>query len=430
MEEIKFSRTNEIIYKDVLSNGLSIYYYPNKNVKNFFISLVTKFGSIDTKFKLKGEEEYREIPNGLAHFLEHITLHLDGMEANDLFKSYGAYINAFTSFLSTSYVCECNAHFNECLDNLLYYVYTPYYTEETVKNEKGIIKEESKRCDDNIDRVFYQRRMKALFSNYKYREKIVGELDEIESITLDNINDAYNYFYHPGNMFLVISGNFDIDDAQRIIKERMDRFNFGEYKEVDRFYIDEPIEVNERKVNEKANLLANKAAYLIKIPSKVIDETGISRLEYVNYLELILRSNLGCTSLYFNELLDNKICNNGSSVFVSIMQDYFIVSIINSPNDNKVKEFIELTENYINNLEIDEKDIRRKIKAETSEYILSFDDNESVNDMISSDIIISNKFNEDILDVLNSFDVNKGKKILDSIDFNNKSIVVFEPKNS
>ena len=429
MEEIRVNQTNEIIYKEVLSNGLSVYLYPNKNVKNFYLSLTTKFGAKDTKFRFAGEEEYREIPNGLAHFLEHITFHLDGKEANDLFSPYGAYINAFTNFIKTSYIVECNTGFNECLDNLLYYVYTPYYTDKTVDNEKGIIKEESKRGDDDPNRVFYRRRMQSLFKNLKYREKIVGELEEIDSITLQNINDAYKYFYHPGNMYLVISGNFETEDAMKVINERLNQFDFGDYKEAERFKIEEPDNVNEPEVREKGNILNNKTAYMIKVPLKNLETTRLSRVEYTTYLDLILEANLSETSLYYDELLKKDIAPFASGVYTDIMDDYLTINVVNSPKDGKIDEFIDITNKYINKLEINEDDIRRKIKAKTADYILSFDDNETVIGMISTDIMFFDEYQNDFLNILKSFTTENGQKIIDSIDFNNKSIVVMEPNN-
>lgn len=429
MEEIRVNQTNEIIYKEVLSNGLSVYLYPNKNVKNFNLSLTTKFGAKDTKFKFAGEEEYREIPNGLAHFLEHITFHLDGQEASDLFTPYGAYINAFTNFNRTAYIVEGNNGFKECLDNLLYYVYTPYYTDKTVDNEKGIIKEESKRCDDDPNRVFYRRRMQSLFKNLKYREKVVGELDEIDSIFLDNINDAYKYFYHPGNMYLIVTGNFDTDDAMKAINERLNQFDFDEYKEADRFKIKEPVEVYEKEVREQGNILNNKTAYMIKVPLKNLEDTGLSRIQFTTYLDLILEANLSETSLYYDELLKKDVVPYASGVYTDIMDDYLTINIINSPKDGKINEFIDITNKYINNLEINEEDIKRKIKAKTADYILSFDDNETVIGMISTDILYFGEYQNNILDILKSFNITDGKNIINSIDFNNKTIVVMEPNN-
>ena len=98
MEEIKVKQTDEVVYKEVLPNGLTVFMYPSDICNSFNLSLTTKFGAVHTKFKYKDEDTIYTVPNGLAHFLEHITFHLDGKEATDLFKPYGAYINAFTSY--------------------------------------------------------------------------------------------------------------------------------------------------------------------------------------------------------------------------------------------------------------------------------------------------------------------------------------------
>jgi predicted Zn-dependent peptidase len=429
MEEIKVKETNEVIYHEVLSNGLDIYLYPNKNVKNFFLSLGTKYGSTSTKFKRKDESDYHITPNGVAHFLEHITFHLDGKDADELFAPYGAYINAFTSYTRTCYVVECNRDFDKCLDNLLYYVYTPYYTEETVSNEKGIIKEESKRCDDDPNRKFWKARMNALFSKSNYKEKVVGELDEIDSISLDDINNAYNTFYHPGNMFLIITGNFDKDEAMKVINDRMNTFKFYDYKGIDVVIPDEEEKVNKEYVEIEENVLNDKISYLIKIPKKAIESTGLSDVEYSSYLDIILNSNLDATSDYYREILDKDIAPYASGIGTDLMDDYITIAISNSPKKGKAEEFIKLTEKYIKNLHIDEKVINRKIKCSISDYILSFDNSESVSSIIMSYLIYFNRYVDDYLSIIKNLTPDKGEKVLNTIDINNKSIVFMKAKS-
>lgn len=429
MEEIRVNQTDEIIYKEVLPNGLSIYLYPNKNVEDFFISLCVRFGNKDTKFKFKDSDEYVEIPNGLAHFLEHITFHLDGIDAKDLFKPYGSYINASTSYERTAYIVQNNQLFNENLSTLLSYVYTPYYTDKTVENEKGIIKEEAKMCADDPGRVFYFNVMKSLFSKSKVRNEIVGTLDEIDSITLKNIEDAYHYFYHPANMYLTIAGNFDKDEAIETIKETMDKFTFDKYREIEVYQDDEPVKVNKEFHKEKGNSLTTKVNYSIKVPMKNFECTNLPIEDVYTYINCILDANLSSTSLYYEELMNNNIIQHPSSAYVEIIDDYFIITVANEPNEGKVDEFLKITEKYINNLELDEKVIKRKIKVETSEYILSYDNIRSVVGRIQSNLIDFRRFRNNYLDVVKSIDINTCKKVLECIDFNNKTIVILEPKN-
>ena len=419
MKEIKIKDSNEIIYYEKLPCGLDIYMYPSKNVKNFNIELMTKYGAKMTEFKRKDEKEYHKTPNGVAHFLEHITFHLDGIDADELFSPYGAYINAFTNYERTAYIVENNSNFN--------YVYTPYYTEETVNNEKGIIKEESKRCDDDPGRKFWKYVNDGLFSKCNYRKKVVGALDEIESITLDDINNAYNTFYHPGNMILLIGGNFNIDNALKVINKRMNTFTFYKFKGIDVKIPDEPVNVNESKQVIKENVLNERVSYTIKIPKESINKTGLSIVEYDNYLNLLLASNLGSTSDYAEELLEKDIVVNNSSFYTDFIDDYVIIYVMNSPKEGKTNEFIKITEKYLNNMKISMDDYKRKFKVYISSYLLSFDDPGRVIEAISDDLLYYNHVIDDYIKIGKSFTEDKGKKILKSIDFNNKSITIMQP---
>ena len=426
MEEIKVNETNEKVYHEVLDNGLDIYFHPNSNSKNFHITLGTKYGATYTTFKKKDEDEYHHTPNGVAHFLEHITFHLDGKEASDLFTPYGAYINAFTSPVRTCYIVDCNNNFDKCLDNLLYYVYTPYYTDETVKNEKGIFKEESKRGDDDPRRLFYRAKMNALFSKSNHKEKIVGELDEIDSITLEDINNAYNTFYNPAFMYLIISGDFDVDKAMKIITKRMKSFKFDKFTGIDVEIPDEDSKVNKEYDVVEANILNDKASYQIKIPLDVVEKTGLSLYEYYTYLGLIISANLDGTSDYYRELLEKDIVPFPSGAWSDIKDNFIIVDISNAPKEGKTDEFIKITEKYLKNLVIDDKVIKRKIKCMISDYILLFDDNGSVANNILNDIIYFGKYRNDTLTVAKNFTHDKGESVLKSIPINNKSIVIMK----
>ena len=427
MEEIKVSQTNEVIYKEVLPNGLTILMYPSDICNGFNLSLTTKFGSIHTKFKYKDEDTIYTVPNGLAHFLEHITFHLNGKEASELFEPYGAYINASTSYNRTSYIVNCNNHFNECLDNLLYYVYTNYYTEDTVANEKGIIKEEAKRCGDNLFREFLQMELKTLFHKLNYKEKIVGELEDIDSITLEDITNAYNRFYQPFNMFLIIAGNFDKDEALKVINNRMEQFTFNN-REFEIIEPEEPDEVKEEYHDEEGIGFNDKVAYLIKVPLKNFKDLNMKKEELLAYIDLILDSNFGRTSLYSEELMEKGIINYQPAVYSELLSDFLIIVIEPEPNDGKVEELIDKTNKYINNITIDEDDINRKIKCNISDYILDFDTPDIVLDHIEENILYYGRYVNNYIDILKSFTVEKGKNILKCIDFDNKSIVIMRKK--
>ena len=268
-----------------------------------------------------------------------------------------------------------------------------------------------------------------LMMDYKcnYREKVVGTLDEIESITLDDINNAYNTFYHPGNMVLFIGGNFNIDNALKVINKRMNTFTFYKFKGIDVKIPDEPVKVNKGKQVIKENVLNERVSYTIKIPKESINKAGLSIVEYDNYLNLLLASNLGSTSNYAEELLDKDIVINNSSFYTDFIDDYVIIYVMNSPKEGKTDEFIKITEKHLNNMKINMDDYKRKLKVYISSYLLSFDDPGRVLDAIMDDLLYYGHVIDDYIKIGKSFTEDKGNNILESIDFNNKSITIMQP---
>ena len=150
MEKITLNNLDEYIYHDVTDEGLNIYMWVNKKVKNFYMTLNTKYGSIHTEFKPKDSKNYIKVPNGIAHFLEHLMFYQpDNTTAHEYFTKLGAQINACTTNDFTFYEVFSSSYFKENLNYLLDYVYTPYYTKENIKTERGIITEEIKMYEDH-----------------------------------------------------------------------------------------------------------------------------------------------------------------------------------------------------------------------------------------------------------------------------------------
>lgn len=72
--EIKNEKLGESYYEIKHQSGLKILVYPKKNYASSYAMFGTRYGSIDTQFKLSGEKEFTEVPEGIAHFLEHKLL--------------------------------------------------------------------------------------------------------------------------------------------------------------------------------------------------------------------------------------------------------------------------------------------------------------------------------------------------------------------
>ena len=220
MKKIKINGVKEELITETMPNGLRIFLLPNNRVKNFYMTFSTKFGSVTTEFKKETAKNYIKIPNGVAHFLEHLTFNLENnVDATDLFADLGSSSNAFTAFNVTCYEVFGYNKFKENLETLLDFVQSPYYTSELVENEKGIISEEVKMYEDDPQVNLTFSLLKNMLHTHNAKNLVAGTVKDVKNTKLEDIEAAYNTFYHPSNMFIIITGNFNAEEALAIISE-------------------------------------------------------------------------------------------------------------------------------------------------------------------------------------------------------------------
>ena len=202
------------IYEDVLANGLKIYVIPKENVNGYYITLSTKYGSIHNEFIPNDKTEYIKVPDGVAHFLEHkVFEQKDGIDPFTFYSERGCDANANTSNYKTTYLFSGTNFFSEGLNYLLDYVQSPYFTDENVNKEKGIIEQEIKMYDDSPYYKLYDGVIYNAFVNHPIKYPIAGTVESINKITKEDLYTCYNTFYHPSNMFLVVTGNVDYKEV-------------------------------------------------------------------------------------------------------------------------------------------------------------------------------------------------------------------------
>jgi predicted Zn-dependent peptidase len=129
-------------------NGLKLYFMPKKGFSKSFAQISVKYGSNDYKFSVNGDE-FKEYPLGIAHFLEHKLFEQKHGNIFDKFTMLGSSPNAYTNYSETCYYFNATTDFYENLKLLLDFVYNPYFTEENVEKEKGIIEQEIRMYEDN-----------------------------------------------------------------------------------------------------------------------------------------------------------------------------------------------------------------------------------------------------------------------------------------
>ena len=285
-------------------NGLEIYVIP-KDFATSFAMFSTKYGAIDNCFKLEGEAEFHEVPDGIAHYLEHKMFeNEDGVDTFSRFAKYGANANAFTSGTMTSYLFSCTEHLKENLEILLDYVSKPYFTPENVEKERGIIGQEIRMYEDNPGSAIYYNLLEAMYEKNQTRINVAGTVESIAEITPELLYDCYYTFYNFSNMTLCVSGRADmemvLDAVDRILPER-------EQKTIVRNYYSEKPEVFKKRTS--AEFEVAKPMFLIGV--KDIDISSDSRVRMKKKTEMGILTDMlfGPTSPFAIDVYESGLVN-------------------------------------------------------------------------------------------------------------------------
>ena len=219
MEKLTYPQLQETLYREVLPNGLTVCVVPRPGFTKKLAYFITDFGAIHTRFTLNGEE--MTVPDGIAHFLEHKMFDLPGRDATAEFAALGARPNAFTSYDVTAYYFSCTENFAPALKLLLELVSTPYFTEESVQKEQGIIGQEIGMYEDNPDSRSFEMLMQNMYTAHPVSIPILGTRESIGQITPQNLYDCHKAFYRPGNMLLCVVGDVDPEEVRSIARENL-----------------------------------------------------------------------------------------------------------------------------------------------------------------------------------------------------------------
>ena len=412
-----FKKVDEKVYTEKLDNGLEVYLYKTDKTKNFYITISVKYGARITKYKV-GNRVVDVIP-GSAHFLEHKVMALSENKAiskriNDL----GSLANAWTSYYGTNYNIFGSINLIENLKLLLDIFYNTNINKKSVNEEKGIIGEEIDMYKDQIDSLMYSKLFDNLFNKSYSKHTVVGEREDIANITAKSLNEIYNDYYVPNNTFIIVTGNFDIDEVMNTIKDYMKNIKVKpkelpkRIKERDKEIVNVPYE------EIKKDMENTRVKYAIKMKKNIFGIKDDNILK--DYLGLILSNNFSATSELFERYKDNDIVI-GMSYGVNIIDDYLIININALTNDGN--RFIDNIKEDIKKLKLNEEEFERKKKKYLKSYILDFDNIEDVEYLLSLSLMIDNKIDYNEYDKLIALNYKEASRIMKLINFDNTSII-------
>ena len=302
MKVIESLKIKEKAYIEKLENGMKIIIIPKKNTKKKYVIWGTHFGSIDNRFIMPQTGEEVFIPDGVAHFLEHKMFEQpDGTNSLDTLMALGLDANAYTTNDHTAYLFECTDNFYEGLDELMDYVQHPYFTDENVEKEKGIIGQEINMYDDDPGWQLYMNIMDCLYKDNPIKLDIAGSIESISKITPDVLYKCYNTFYHPSNMVMVLCGDFEPEKLLQEVKNRLiPKENQGEIK---RIYPQEENSIN--KPEKTAQMEVSLPMFMMGF--KDIENSAENRIQKHIAIEILLNMLIGKSSDLYKELYENGI---------------------------------------------------------------------------------------------------------------------------
>lgn len=217
INQITNEKLGETVYTAVHPSGLEIRVMPKKGYDSAYAVFGVKYGSIDTAVK-NASGEFETIPEGTAHFLEHKLFESEDLNAFERFAKTGASANAYTSFEKTAYLFKGSENIGQSLEILLDFVQNPYFTQQTVEKEQGIIGQEIRMYRDLPDWQVMFNLLKALYSEHPVRIDIAGTQESIAKIDADLLYRLYNTFYNPANMVLSVVGGIEPDEVFEIVE--------------------------------------------------------------------------------------------------------------------------------------------------------------------------------------------------------------------
>lgn len=341
MQIIENNIIKEKLYLDELENGLKVMIIPKKDTNKKMAIIGTKFGSIDNHFINPKTKEEVVIPDGVAHFLEHKMFEqADGTNSLDTLTAMGVEANAYTTSDHTAYYFEAVDNFEPAFKELLNYVFNPYYTDQNVEKEKGIIDQEIRMYDDDsISKVFYNA-LECMYEKCPVRIDVAGTVESVDRINKEILYNCYNTFYNPSNMILSVCGDFEPDYIINLIKTNMKKIE--KLDKIDRIYPDEPEKVYNNYKEEKMDV--SIPAFVIGIKDKV-EKENIIKKELI--LNILLNYLLDENSKLYKELYDEGLLISEPDLeyeYSDIYSHMMIFSYSKDPNKvfERVKEEIRI----------------------------------------------------------------------------------------
>lgn len=422
MKTMKINNFDENCYYEKLENGLEIYLIPLKNKKSYTALFGTKYGGSVLEYEKDGKKI--TTPSGIAHFLEHKLFDASDIKPFEYYSAKGADVNAYTTPDYTAYHFTANYNFKENLEFLLKWVTSFTTTLDKVKKEQGIILEEERMYRDNPDRILYEELRKNVLQIDNHRIKVIGTEEDIKSITKEQIEECYNNFYRPDNMFVVVVGCFEVEDAINVITDSLKNWKNPTSK-IKKININEPDEVLKDKEIKYLNVNVPKVGYSFKINRNNFKKLKLKDYEIDNYISLILSICFGSASSFREKLILKGLFNNVSYQITKLYKHYIIDFYATS---SKPEELVAELEAYLKRLKVTESDMERIKKVWISGEVRITDNIDGTLNNLIDDILEYGKYRNNKIQDIKKSNYKTLEQVLKCMSFKDVSKLIILPK--
>ena len=201
-----------------LENGLEVILYQDKNLPTISVNIWYRAGSANEK---PGK-------TGFAHLFEHMMFQGSENVPKEAHFRYiqeaGGTLNGSTSIDRTNYyesLPEESLELALWLESDRMGFMLPGLTQEKLDNQKDVVMNERRQRYENQP---YGLTWEILFSNlysndHPYSWPTIGCMEDIKKFELNDVRDFFQKYYVPNNAALVIGGNFEIDEAKKLVEK-------------------------------------------------------------------------------------------------------------------------------------------------------------------------------------------------------------------
>ncbi len=361
-------KINEKLYFKELDSGLKVYFFPKDGYTKKYAIFATNYGSVDNIFIPIGEKNSIEVPEGIAHFLEHKLFEEPNENIFDKFSDYGADVNAFTNFNQTAYLFNTTDNFHKNLETLIKFVQHPHFTDENVDKEKGIIAQEINMYRDNASwRVFFNA-LNAMYTEHPVKIDIAGTVDSIQEIDKELLYKSYNTFYNPSNMVLVISGDLSFDDIIKTV-EKSERKDYVKAETIDRNYGNETEEIKTKLVEEE--MMISTPIFYMGFKDNFLGLTGKKQVKKDVVTNLILEMLFSSSSLFYNKLYDEGLIDSSFGAYYTGKQSYGHSLIVGQSKQPKIvyDRILNMSKKAVEEILVEE-DFKRMKKSTIGDFLM------------------------------------------------------------